>query len=198
VLSGFTPFGEFKANPSWEALKLAQARHFLTECEVRLVEVPTVFAGAFETLDEAVRSFAPSRIVCFGVHGSRQRDTFYLERIARNVDDSKAVDNAGEVRSGRIIVEGGPETLSSEYPVDDLREPLIGAGFSAEFSDNAGGFLCNHLYFRACHAYKGRIPCAFVHVPPDDSQGGVLALERLAQAVGIVARHAAIRPTLAE
>jgi pyroglutamyl-peptidase len=131
--------------------------------------------------------------VCFGVHGSREKQTLYLERIARNRNESTA-DNAGLVGSG-VILSGAAEEMRSAYPVEDLHDPLVNAGYSAEFSDNAGGYLCNYLYFRACQAFLGRFPVAFVHVPPVDA-AGTMTLERLAQAVSIVARHAAFVATL--
>ena len=190
LLTGFEPFGSFKRNPSWDALKLAEERGLLP-MGAKLARIPVTFSGAFAAFESAAAAFKPDVAVCFGVHGSRERQTIYLERVARNRNESTA-DNAGVAMAGPIVV-GAPEEIRSAYPIEDLRDPLVRAEFAAEFSDNAGGYLCNHLYFRACHKFK--IPVAFVHVPPVEGEG-LLSLERLAQAVSIVAQHAAFLGTL--
>jgi len=184
LLSGFEPFGSFKRNPSWDALKLAEKRGLLP-AGVKLAQIPVTYAQAYEALAGAATEFNPDVIVCFGVHGSRESQTLYLERVARNRNENTA-DNAGMAMAGPIVA-GAPAEIRSAYPIEDLHDPLLGAGFAVEFSDNAGGYLCNHLYFRACHGFK--FPVAFVHVPPVEGEG-LMTLERLAQAIAIVAQHA--------
>jgi pyroglutamyl-peptidase len=50
------------------------------------------------------------------------------------------------------------------------------------WSDDAGGFLCNHVFYRAREWLERRgllVPCGFVHLPPL----AALALERQVDAV---------------
>jgi pyroglutamyl-peptidase len=47
-------------------------------------------------------------------------------------------------------------------------EALASRGIDAERSDDAGGYVCNDLYYRLLHVL--RVPALFVHVPdlPED------------------------------
>ena len=195
LLTGFEPFGSFKVNPSWAALKLAQADGLLQKnARFLLAEIPVDYARAFSVFDKAARMFKPQVAVSFGVHGGlegRELATIYIERIARNRDQAAKPDNAGQVRGRQAIIANAPKSLRTRYVLRGLRSRLSSAGFEAKFSGNAGGYLCNHLFFRAAWAYQDRFPCLFVHVPPVAGGRGVIRIESLAKAVGLIAQHAA-------
>ncbi|MBP9893355.1 MAG: hypothetical protein KBG84_15735 [Planctomycetes bacterium] len=192
LLTGFEPFGSFKRNPSWDALELARKRKLLPK-GVKLAQIPVTYAGAFEAFEKAERNFKPDIAVCFGVHGSRNARTIYLERVAHNISGASA-DNDGISRPG-VILARKPRSIASQYPHAALAVLLREAGYSTEFSDDAGGYLCNHLYYRASQAFARSFDVLFVHVPP---VGGSrqLNLSRLARAAAIVAWHAAMVGTL--
>src|SRR2546423_327180 len=59
LLTGFTPFGGDKINPSWLAVRqVAEAR----PDEVRAVEIPTVFATAINDLEAAIEEHRPEQV----------------------------------------------------------------------------------------------------------------------------------------
>ncbi|CAG0928085.1 pyroglutamyl-peptidase [Planctomycetaceae bacterium] len=185
LLTGFEPFGSFKRNPSWDALKLAEERGLLPR-PVSLAQIPVTYAGAFKALKAAARRFKPDVIVCFGVHGSRESRTLYLECVAHNRNGS-APDNDGVTREGKILPRK-PRLLESSYPFASLAVLLKDSGFSVEISGDAGGYLCNHLYFRASEAFGRKVPVAFVHVPPVRGKG-TMKVDKLARAIALVAWH---------
>ena len=109
-----------------------------------------------------------------------------LERLARNRSSATDPDARGVRGEGRAVHPGGPEVLACPLPLEALGEVLARAGFSWSVSEDAGGYVCNDLYYRLLHAHHlGRTlregapgagktgphasapPTVFVHVPPD-------------------------------
>lgn len=200
LLSGFEPFGDFKTNPSWDALKLAQDEGLLP-ADTHITRVPVNYDTTFNAYATAVEAIKPEAAISFGLHfrkgsdpvfgaaktGSDPLSVIYIETTARNFDGATKPDNAGIQRAGSMIAPDGPATLSATFPANALLAALKDAGFQAELSEDAGAYLCNHLFYRSLHAYTGRFPYGFVHVPPVDSMGGVLSQQELARAMAIMA-----------
>ena len=194
LLTGFDPFGEWASNPSWDALVRADQLGLFGDLEVRLARAPVTWENAFTALDDAVREQAPDFAISFGLHGGmkdRGPETIYIESTARNRDGASKPDNAGIQRAALPIERGGPDTLPSGLPCDAIAAALRDAGFQAEVSQDAGAYLCNHLFYRGALAFGGSFPYGFVHVPPVESLGGTLTLDRLAQAVALAVNTAA-------
>ncbi len=198
LLTGFEPFGGFAQNPSWDALEFAYARGMFKEPDlpagvrVEICRIPVVFNSAFDVLKQALDIHRPLACISFGVHGGmgdREQDVLYLESTARNRDGSTKADNAGRIRPEQSIVAEGSQTIAATLPLQKIRQRLIAGGFRTEISDDAGNYLCNHLFYRGAHALGGRIPYGFVHVPP---VGESISLQRLAQAVVMIAGEAAL------
>ena len=194
LLTGFEPFGDWEINPSFDALKLAAKTELfdLTDVNIEIAEVPVAYDSAFEALDGLVQEIKPDAILHFGLHGgmSRGKDVFYIETTARNRNGAHKPDNSGIQRDDGAIIDGAPDELPSSLPVSAMRDVLKTEGFQAELSDDAGGYLCNYLFYRSVHAYGQNFNCGFVHVPPVDTQGGVISLERMAIAAATLARSA--------
>jgi pyroglutamyl-peptidase len=200
LLSGFEPFGDFATNPSWDALELAQREGLLGD-GVSIVRVPVTYADAFAAFEQAVTEYNPEAAISFGVYGSKldsssfrkanqvpeQPAVLFIETLARNRDGANKADNAGRTQGAEPIVPGAPETLQATFPAMAMQRSLKEAGFEAELSEDAGGYLCNHLFYRAAHAFGARFPYGFVHVPPVDSMGGSLSLKQLANAMALLA-----------
>jgi pyroglutamyl-peptidase len=186
LLTGFEPFGDFATNPSWDALHLA-ARQDLFDAEVILARIPVTYASAFETWQTAAK-FGPAAGISFGLHGGikgRGAATIYIETTARNRDGATKADNAGITRAAQPIAASGPATIAATFPAQALCDSLKDAGFDAQLSDDAGAYLCNHLFYQA--SLDARFPYGFVHVPPVDSMGGMLSLSDMARAMATLA-----------
>ena len=66
-----------------------------------------------------------------------------------------------------MIREGGPDELPTRLPVDRLLEALEAAGFEEVVtSEDAGGYLCNHVFYRLLDEVDASRVAGFVHVPP--------------------------------
>ncbi|MBX3459886.1 MAG: pyroglutamyl-peptidase I [Planctomycetes bacterium] len=190
LMTGFEPFGDWKINPSWDALELAENRGLFDRLEVSLARIPVTYGGAFAAFERAVREHQPVAAVSFGLHGGmrgRDADAIYIETTARNRDGAGKADNAGVMRAAIEIEPGSPPQLQSTLPMSAMIGALKRAGFNAQSSDDAGAYLCNHLFYRGALLCGGRFPYGFIHVPPVESQGGVLTLEQLARVAAAVA-----------
>nr|MCS5627800.1 hypothetical protein [Planctomycetota bacterium] len=95
---------------------------------------------------------------------------YRIERVAHNLDDTEVADNQGEARRSLRIIEDGPESCDAPYPHAELARRLEEQGLPWRFSDSAGGFLCNHVFYHLCRAAAvpgSGLECAtFLHVPP--------------------------------
>lgn len=193
LLTGFEPFGSFKTNPSWDALVYARDHGLFGKLDVALARIPVTYDGAFASFEASLREHKPRAALSFGLHGGlkgRQADVIYVETTARNRDGAHKADNAGVTRPEQAIEADAPATLASTLDVAAIIAVLGNAGFRAQASDNAGAYLCNHLFFRGARALQGQIAYGFVHVPPVNDMGGVLTLEQLAKAVALIAQAA--------
>lgn len=162
LVTGFDPFGEHTHNSS-AALVEALAERNDPELSCRIL--PTSFRRAGELIETWVDE-RPAAVVMLGLAASAT--ALRLERFARNRDDAESADNDGESRRDAKIVPFAPEVYASTLPLERFAAALRRLGTPVELSESAGGFLCNHVFYRARHALELRnlgTPCGFVHVP---------------------------------
>jgi pyroglutamyl-peptidase len=175
LVTGFGPFGGVEANPSWDAIKdLDGAR--IGGSVIRVARIDVVYAKAPDQIEAAIERTRPDAVLSLGVAPD---DELRIETTARNEDTAKAPDNEGEVRAGRTIDEGGPATIPTRLPVQGLVDALRKDGYAVRTSDDAGGYLCNHLFYALMERFPER-RSGFVHVP---ALGRSWDLERLKRAV---------------
>ena len=102
-----------------------------------------------------------------------RRAVVSVERFARNLDNAAAPDNHGALRRAMKIADGAPERLEATAPVSEIAGAIREAGYPARVSTNAGGFVCNHLYFGALQHLSGlgrATPAVFLHLPATPEQ----------------------------
>jgi pyroglutamyl-peptidase len=151
LVTGFEPFGEHEVNASQLIAEALDG-----------VVLPVSYERAAEALRAAIDEREPDLVVCFGLADSRS--AISVERWAHNLDEATTVDNDGSSGSGRPIDPDGPLAIASTLPVDAVVAALNDEGIPAEVSRDAGGYLCNHVFYvlRRSGALGG-----FVHVPGD-------------------------------
>ena len=151
LITGFEPFGGESENPSWEAVRQLEGE---TIDGYRLAprRMPCVFGEAIARLEEEIAALSPSVVICVGQAGGRAEIS--LERIAINLQDARIPDNAGAQPLDREVIEGGPAAYFSGLPVKAILRDLLAAGVPAAISHTAGTFVCNHIFYGACHAAR--------------------------------------------
>ncbi|MCC7275199.1 MAG: pyrrolidone-carboxylate peptidase [Alphaproteobacteria bacterium] len=177
LVTGFTPFADLAANPSAIVVADLAARPLPgVEIATRLVDVR--YATAAAEIVDACAALRPAAVVCFGL--ARGRDAVCLERFAVNVDDSATADNGGAVRRGTAIRPDGPAAYGATLPLAAIGEALEAEGLPWRFSNHAGAFLCNHVFYAVRHHFAAAgsaVPAGFVHLPPLPPEAGSLAPE---------------------
>jgi pyroglutamyl-peptidase len=114
----------------------------------------------------------PRVAIASGVAGGRW-EAFSLERVAQNVE--WGTDVGGTYRGGTPVVRGAPSTLAPTIPLTTIAGALTAAGASWAYSDSAGEYLCNHLFYELVWATTGTgIEAGFIHV--SDTRASVATL----------------------
>jgi pyroglutamyl-peptidase len=169
LVTGFEPYGVLTENPSATIVRELSRRAAVRPDDyprLRVAILPTEFVNAERAIRELLETDVPDVLLALGVAPRAQG--LRLERTARNQDSAALADNAGEQRKLTPIVAGGPDTFESTLPIHAMRAALEQLGVPVAISDDAGGYVCNHLFYAARHVIDSRrLPtrCGFVHVP---------------------------------
>lgn len=173
LLTGFGPFGGIVSNPSQRLLEhfaqVGAPGHDLMTLllPVAYSNVPSLISAALEGGGKEGRPF--ENVVMLGVADRSMH--WRVECVGRN-RDGDAPDIEGQQRAERPIVEDAPETLLCTWPDAPLVKALMQAGLPAQRSEDAGGYLCNHLLFRMLHHLTrsgSKVRAGFLHVPADEA-----------------------------
>ncbi|RLQ87298.1 pyroglutamyl-peptidase I [Notoacmeibacter ruber] len=165
LVTGFTAFPGAPQNPT-EWLMGALAGWRPSGSDIATAVLPVDYAAAPRTLEAIGADFAPDIAIHFGL--ALAAKGVCLERLARNRCTVDIPDNAGISRTGELIVADGDDCTST-LPLEIMAEHLAGASLPVEWSDDAGGYLCNLVMF---HALSDRVArdyhpemAGFIHVP---------------------------------
>ena len=187
LVTGFEPFGGAAVNPSQKLVE-ALASDPPDGVELAHAVLPVAWERAEEELLRALETGQPELVVCFGQADGRAH--VGIERFALNFDEGS--DEAGEKRLAEISADG-PVAYRSSLPVDAIVEALRADGIPAAASRDAGGFLCNHVFYVLMRALAARsgVRGGFVHVPLLPEQAlelpePTMPLETLVRAAGII------------
>jgi pyroglutamyl-peptidase len=156
LVTGFDPFGRMLSNPSQAAGSwLAEQRDGCV-----FVPVPTSYAGSITVLEESVRKHGPTAVLLLGFAASAVG--LRVERYARNQTTAAAPDNDGEWQAGPIEA-AGPDRIETPVDYNGLLDILDSNAIPYTTSDDAGGYVCNWLYWHTLARYP-RLPILFVHL----------------------------------
>ncbi|MFT3812273.1 MAG: pyroglutamyl-peptidase I [Acidovorax sp.] len=174
LLTGFDPFGNATANPSW---LVAQALHGqrIAGRTVVAAQLPTEFGASLAQLQDLLARHRPAVTLCLGLAGGRP--ALSIERIGINVNDARIPDNQGRQPVDTPVVTGGPAAYFATLPVKAMLRAVLAAGVAGEVSQTAGTFVCNHVLYGLLHllAPQPGARGGFIHVPwlPEQGQPGM-------------------------
>lgn len=163
IVTGFDPFGGETINPSIECVK---ALPEIEGVELIRLELPTVFKESAKRLNEVINDVKPDAVLSVGQAGGRAGIT--MERIAINVDDARIPDNISQQPIDEAIQLDGEAAYFTTLPIKRIVKAIREAGISAEVSNSAGTFVCNHIMYQALFAAtKADKPfkAGFMHIP---------------------------------
>lgn len=164
LVTGFGSFPGVDDNPSAELARQSGEAH-------RILEV------SYQAVEEFVRDLDPEtfdRLLLIGVAASR--DHLSLELFARNAY-GRSLDVAGHARRGRILPDSPLLLPTTLFEAEGSAQILAGEP-RIRFSLDAGGYLCNFIYYRCLAAFPDK-RIGFLHIPmPEriglDVQAGLL------------------------
>ena len=163
IVTGFDPFGGETINPSIECVK---ALPEIEGVELIRLELPTVFKESAKRLNEVINDVKPDAVLSVGQAGGRPGIT--MERIAINVDDARIPDNISQQPFDETIQTEGEAAYFTTLPIKRIVKAIREAGISAEVSNSAGTFVCNHIMYQSLFAAtKADKPfkAGFMHIP---------------------------------
>ena len=111
----------------------------------------------------------PDVFICMGQ--ALRREVISLEKVAINYafeERDWAKDDDGFIPKGMPIVEGGPDGIFTNLPIDKMLERLKAAEFPCEISLTAGSIGCNNAMYSVLYLIKTKYPNmmgGFIHVP---------------------------------
>ena len=167
LVTGFSVFPGAPINPTEALVRILQDDPPDGEgiAAFRADVLAVEYATIADRLSAIGRVFLPDIAIHFGL--ARECAGFRLERVARNSHGAARPDQAGDMPSTTQVC-AGPDLLPSTLPLDMIAERLGEAGLPVEWSDDAGGYLCNTVFMlSAAHACNGMRPqmVGFVHLP---------------------------------
>lgn len=167
LITGFTPFPTAPENPTEVLIEMVRQGEIATPEGVAVSAhvLPVEYEASWARLEELIAQVKPQTLVSFGL--SAKATGFTLERLARNEIEATRPDNSGARPVASEILDNGQATLATGLPLDDLFSALSEDGLPVDYSDDAGGYVCNHLFYRcvACEAKERPALAGFVHMP---------------------------------
>lgn len=164
LLTGFEPFGGDKINPSGEVAKSLDGAEIGGYQVVSRV-LPVEWGTARDLMERFIDEVDPLIILSVGLSAGRAEIS--VEKVAINYA-GKGKDNRGNVSEQNYIIENGPAAYFATIPAEEVVEELNKKGIPARLSLTAGAYLCNYVFYSACHYVNSRGKRAlvgFIHVP---------------------------------
>ncbi len=169
LLTGFGPFPGMPDNASArlvEALS-SRARIAFPEIETNAAILPTEWNAAPERLAHLIAAHRPSLILHFGV--APDASGFRIETHAHNACHATE-DAAGLLPASEWLLRGGAQSHAATLPAGAIVAGLTKLGLPAALSMDAGGYLCNAIFYLSLTYARGaNHPCraGFIHIPAD-------------------------------
>jgi len=168
LVTGFTPFGGEKLNPSYEAVRLLPDT--IEGARIEKLELPTVYSTSAPMLAEAIERLQPDIVLCCGQAGGRNALT--PEQVAINLIDA-GPDNDGVALHDTPVVAGAPDGYFTTLPVKKMIAAMREGGVPASLSLTAGTYVCNFIMYHLLHLAGTKYPQikgGFMHVPFTSAQ----------------------------
>jgi pyroglutamyl-peptidase len=158
IVSGFETYTEREVN----AAQVVGRAMAAADPAIAYVEIPVVWGKPMDVVGGMAR--APAVWLALGESSSRLR----VEAVAYN-HRAAHLDKRGDLPGERQILRGGAAALVNPAPVGLLAGRLAEAGYPCHVSHDAGGYLCEELYYVLLHhqaqVWRDPVFVHFLHLP---------------------------------
>jgi pyroglutamyl-peptidase len=187
LLTGFGPFPGVPINASGGlARRVARiARIAFPQFRFRVAILPTQWSRAPRLVATLHERHRPALALHFGV--ASRCESIRIEAEAQNFRRA-APDAAGEFPDATHLFADGPAARGSSIAVRSIVAALEAKGYPSSISNDAGGYLCNAVFYHSLALAEARGGCqvGFVHIPSDFSKSPLRMTEAAAAALEII------------
>ena len=166
LVTGFEPFGGEMVNSSWEAARAIDGWR-CGDAVVVAVRLPCAYGACVAEFVGAFERLRPEAVLMTGQ--AARRAVVSVESVARKRSNAAAPDNRGVVCGS--AASDGPATVEASAAARAVARAICELGVAARVSTNAGGYVCNHLYYGALNypARAGAGDAGFVRPSAGDA-----------------------------
>lgn len=190
VITGFEAFPGVAENPTELLVQSLDGIKDMPLRSAKRLILPTRYGDAPDRLAQALNP-APRVLIMTGY--SHRATGPVIETRATNQCAADLVDAGGALPDRGDI---DPHDMFGPCNGGELEEDLQAAGIAASQSDDAGAYVCNHLYYNALRMVEARsLPtrALFLHLPAlvdtplAESSAGAMTLRDMQRTLAIIA-----------
>ncbi len=162
LLTGFDSYGGKKSNISEQI-----ANHIDQEAipGIATKVLRTSYYDSETQVKELIETLRPAILLLTGE--TSRTAALRIELKARNADSQTVADNDNIIGRSPII-RSAPDEYDSTLPIGEIRARLDELEIPNEYSEDAGAYVCNHVFYTARHFIASRrlpVLCGFMHIP---------------------------------
>ena len=162
LVTGFDPFAHYQVNPSWKVVQVLP--DVIGDFELHKLMLPNIYDLEDRMLLERAQELQPDVILLTGMDSGSNR--LHIDKEAVNVRDALVEDNLGRKPWNEPVVKNGPAAYFSTLPVHEMVRQLQQEGCHVHIGYATGGYVCNDVFYTACHHFAGsNTLVGFVHIP---------------------------------
>lgn len=162
LVTGFEAFGNNTHNISGQIANSLDGYRFSTG-EAIGTSLPVSYHESYRNLASIVQEENPRGVILLGLNAGAP--CLMIESQARNWV-GKSEDETGDTLGPGPIIPGAPDFYQASLPMHLFKDKCDEYNLMATISHNAGDYVCNYLFYRACYALgKQGIPVGFIHLP---------------------------------
>jgi pyroglutamyl-peptidase len=171
LITAFGPFDKFTVNPSEIVLNMLKESiniHQYLEFEWQVLNV------SYKEIDYFIKNKKSHHdlIIHLGVATNSKQMRF--EKKAKNLKSGKDIYN---VNPSNEAISGNIDFISSSFPINILNNIISNISTHVVFSNDAGTYLCNYLYFNSLHYFSDKTHVLFVHIADVYSEPEAVSIE---------------------
>ena len=160
LVTAFAAFDNRDTNVT--TLILNELSNNIKEFSIEKLYLPVALHSSFNIVKEHIDNHNPDIIILCGEAAKRSKIS--IEIKARNLVSRKLCDVDEVDLNNQIIIENGEDIIYSSFPTVEALSHVISKNIPIELSTDAGGYICNALYYQVQYNFKD-IPCVFIHFP---------------------------------